>query len=173
MAKQMLSINLGVEGEKRLRAVLQVSIDAIDDMDPAWQRIRDDFAEEEKDWLDSEGRGSFRRLSPAYAARKAAKYGNKPILQRSGRLRASLTDPNDRDFVYRAERLRVVLGTKVRYARYHQKGTRTMPRRPPVRMGRDAGKRWSRIIHEHLFETGQFQRAPRVPLLRGRRRRRA
>lgn len=156
-------MNFGVEGEKRLRMVLQIPIDQIKDLRPAWELIRDDFAKRNRDWLDSEGRGSFAPLSPKYAEWKRRHFGELPILRLTGRLRQSLTETSDGDFLYAPERLRVLLGTKVKYARYHQVGTKRMPRRPPVVVGKDAAFQWAKIIHRHLFESGQFRQASPIP----------
>ena len=124
-ARQMLELNLSVEGEKSLRAVLQVRIDKIKDLRPAWELIRDDFAARERRWLDSEGERTFAKLSDAYGRWKARNYPGRPILRLTGLLRRSLTQPGDPEFLYVPERLRVTLGTTVPYARWHQRGTST------------------------------------------------
>ncbi|PHJ59587.1 hypothetical protein VF14_08935 [Nostoc linckia z18] len=61
--------------------------------------------------------------APLTAAYKKRKRGTK-ILTESGRLRASIT--------YRADGVRVVLGTNIKYARAHQMGypKRNLPPRP-------------------------------------------
>uniref|UniRef100_A0A6M3J2S8 Putative tail protein n=1 Tax=viral metagenome TaxID=1070528 RepID=A0A6M3J2S8_9ZZZZ len=168
MAQQLLSLNFEIEGEKRLRAVLQVPIDKIKNLRPVWDLIRDDFAARNQDWLDSEGKGSFAPLSPAYAAWKEVHFPGMKILQRTRRLYNSLTDVNDADFIYAPEKLRVILGTKVRYGRYHQVGTRRMPRRPILKLGKDAAVQWARMIHQYLFESGQFSRAKPISMQRRR-----
>ena len=49
------------------------------------------------DIFDNEGYGAWEALSPRYAAWKSAVFGELPILERTGNLRASLTLPNGPD----------------------------------------------------------------------------
>ena len=168
MAKQLLVMNLSVEGERSLQMALQVPLDAIKDMDPAWEEIRDSWAAANKKWLDSEGRGSFAPLSPRYAALKVLQVGAKPILQFSGRLYNSLTDTGDGEFFYAPEKLRVTLGTTVPYSRVHQnpRANNPLPRRPPLKMDKRIAITFAKIIQAHLFkiEPGTFSQSARSAL---------
>jgi len=49
------------------------------------------------DIFDNEGYGAWAALTPGYAAEKAIIFGDLPILERTGNLRASLTLPNGPD----------------------------------------------------------------------------
>lgn len=76
--------------------------------------------------------GAWESLSDAYAAWKAKHYPGQPLLERTGALRAALTESNTphsyrewtaRDFAF---------GTAgLEYASFHQFGTGKMPARPP------------------------------------------
>ncbi len=72
----------------------------------------------------------------AWAPRKASTLRRRPggrLLDASGRLRRSLTEPNHPEHVFVAGALGVEeMGTQVPYAGYHQHGTRWMVRRPVV-----------------------------------------
>lgn len=69
-------------------------------------------------------------LDPKYKMRKTATYGARPILVATGALMASL---NHRPFdVDRIGPRRAEFGTSVKYAKYHQTGTRFMPKRPII-----------------------------------------
>ncbi len=91
--------------------------------------------------FDAEGRGPnagrWAGLSARYAESKRRRYGFKPILEATGRLKGALTSPgpnarrqySSREFVF---------GTQgVRYASFHQTGTGRMPARPPLDLTQD------------------------------------
>jgi phage gpG-like protein len=66
-------------------------------------------------------------LNPKYKAAKLARYGPRPILSRTGKLASSLSRrPMDVETIKPdyAE-----FGTSVKYAKFHQTGTRFMPKR--------------------------------------------
>jgi phage gpG-like protein len=69
-----------------------------------------------------------------YAAWKEVHYPGKPILQRTGDLMASLTNPNDPNTVRIEERKALTLGSRIPYAIYHQTGTSKMPARPEIQL---------------------------------------
>lgn len=81
--------------------------------------------------------GRWPGLSPRYQAQKARRYPGRTILERTGRLRASLQVETG-DSIVESSPGRLVLGTRVPYGRYHQKGE-GVPRRAPIDMtDRDA-----------------------------------
>lgn len=91
--------------------------------------------------FDAEGAGpqagSWAPLSVSYAKWKAAHFPGKPILERSGKLKAALTGPG-------ANARRDVTGNELNfgtsglpYASFHQTGTGKMPARPPFDFGPD------------------------------------
>jgi hypothetical protein len=71
--------------------------------------------------------GGWRSLSPAYAAWKMRHYGPKPILVRTGALKASLI-PKGRNNVLRAYKSRGEFGSSLKYLTAHQRGI-GVPRR--------------------------------------------
>ncbi len=97
-------------------------------------------------------------MTPAYAARKRREgYGSR-ILTRTGHLRISLTNSRHPDFVYRPQKLSVEIGTRVPYAQYHQRGTRKMPKREPIRLTQGQVRFWIRLINAFIHREGQKQR---------------
>lgn len=66
-------------------------------------------------------------LSPAYAARKAARYGHRPVLTASGRMAQAFS--GDSMYHVRPSSLSVDGPEDVSYWRYHQTGTSRMPQR--------------------------------------------
>jgi phage gpG-like protein len=109
--------------------------DGIADYRPIWPVIEDDFYAQEKDQFKSEGTeggDKWAPLSPEYAGYKEAHFPGKPILQRTGDLYDSLTNPNSANGVRREERKTLTLGSTLPYALYHQQGTNKMPARPEL-----------------------------------------
>lgn len=96
------------------------------------------------------GTKRWRPLSPAYKARKTAAVGPQPILTRTGRLSGSL---NHRPFdVDRVTPDSATFGTKTPYAKYHQTGTRFMPKRvviPPLQPAQ--GRLLRKIVADHIL----------------------
>jgi hypothetical protein len=97
--------------------------------------IGEAFAEAEREWFQTQGDGSWKPLSKAYAERKAKLYPGKTILVASGELEKSLTD------TLRAIRLippdMFTFGSDVEVNGYslaelHQSGTERMPVRKPI-----------------------------------------
>lgn len=85
--------------------------------------------------------GGWAPLSPIYAAWKLVHYGPRPIMVRTGALMESLTGfpmgvseigPKEAKF-----------GTDIRYAHFHQSGTRKMPKRKIVEVIPGMSRLWS------------------------------
>lgn len=104
----------------------------------------------------SEGGAGNRRpwkpLSPPYAAWKSKHYPGRKILARSGRLRESLTRPGAG--LLAASRNEIVIKTDVPYASFHQKGTRTLPKRQLIVMDKELRSEVERLITAHIKQTG-------------------
>ena len=124
-------------GEAQVDRTLEGLTERALDARPAWAVIMRRLARAEGTQFRTEGAyasGGWAPLSPAYAARKARAYPGKPILERTGRLVRSLTSPTAPDAIRRSEPHLMEFGTSVPYGRYHQTGTRFMPRRRPVEL---------------------------------------
>lgn len=80
--------------------------------------------------------GSWAPLSESYAAWKEKHYPGAPILVRTGKLRAALTDSNAEGARRDVGSDVLTYGTQgVPYASHHQEGTSRMPARPPFDFG--------------------------------------
>jgi phage gpG-like protein len=124
-------------GEDQVTRTLLRYQERVLDARPAFDEIINQLQRAETQQFASEGdygSAGWAPLSPAYAAAKARHYPGKPILERSGRLVASLTQPVGGDAVRVSEPALMIFGTSVPYAKYHQKGTTKMPRRRPVEL---------------------------------------
>lgn len=123
---------------------------AVGDMSGPLGDLADAVLAANAEQFDTEGRGGWAPLSPAYARRKRAKYGDRPILVASGRLRASLTTSPD---VRRVDRDSMEVGSTVPYGVFHQRGTKRMPARPPVALPESFRRDAVRIFQRHLVES--------------------
>jgi phage gpG-like protein len=108
-----------------------------------WEFMGEEFASE-----GSSTGSTWAPLSPRYAAWKLRRFGPKGILQRRGRLLASLANysagststggnaSGNADVVYRVSPTSLEIGTRVPYARYHQMGAPKahLPKRPVMRL---------------------------------------
>jgi phage gpG-like protein len=159
---RFLTFDIEIEGVKQVSRAMAVREDRVQDLRTVWREVAADFARLEKTVFNKEGAlGGWQRwkaLAPATQKEKARKYGGNKILVRSGRLRMSLTNPTSPEFVFISMPLSVELGTRVPYAKYHQKGTSKMAKREPIRITEAGKKRWVKMIQAYLVKTGQLER---------------
>jgi phage gpG-like protein len=142
---------LEIAGEVQLDRGIARFADGVTDYAPIWPVIEDDFYALEKDQFNSqgaEGGVNWPALSPAYAGWKEAQFPGMPILQRTGDLYSSLTNPSDANAVHREERKVLTLGTRVPYAIYHQSPAprKRLPRRPEIMLN----EAFKRAVMHHI-----------------------
>lgn len=114
------------------------------------------FESREQQQFDEEGAGpsgKWAPLSPGYAAWKAKRYPNKPIMQRSGALHDALTSSSS-SFARRSiSESDFVFGTRgVPYASVHFVDNGNRPARPPVDFGSDVEADVQRALVESTRE---------------------
>lgn len=162
MAGELFQFRIDVDGVPQINRALGVLAKRVKDLRPAWQEIIEDFAKSEETLFQRQGNvgglGRWAPLNPDYAARKRAQGFGSKILVRTGRLKRSLTNPHHGEFISKVRPLSLTMGTRVPYAKYHQRGTSKMPRREPIRLAETTKRRWTRIIQRYLLESGQFER---------------
>lgn len=150
-----MRIDVEVFGDSQVDRELLKYQDRADDMTPALQFLADDFYEMEQRQFASQGgfaSAGWAPLSPTYAAQKAAAFPGKGILEATGDLLESLTRPGVRAIRdISPDELHVA--TRVPYARFHQTGTRKMPRRRVVEFRAQDRVRWVKVLQSYL-ETG-------------------
>jgi phage gpG-like protein len=116
----------------------------VKDLRPAWVKVHDLLREESRKQFSSEGShgsGGWASLSPEYAARKLKAFGPRPILHATERLRQAYTRKSaDHVEVSKPLELRHGASSRLDYAKFHQGGTRRMPRRPPMQLTAKARK---------------------------------
>jgi phage gpG-like protein len=132
-----MKFSIEVEGkEQLLSSFLEVQEGVVDLRKlGTWDWVATEFRKIEKEIFDSEGSasrgGRWKELSTKYKERKLRKWGPVPILQASGKLYRALSGTSP-DSVFEKEAQSMAIGTSLPYARYHQTGTKRMPKRPPM-----------------------------------------
>lgn len=141
-----------LDGEVQLSIALSRMIRAVDDLRPFGPAFREAFNAVELEQFGSQGAkgrdGRWAALSKPYEAWKRKRWGNKPILQASGRLMEALTGKSG-DTLLISEPHLIGLGAVVDYGSYHQHGTSRMPARKPISVG---SRQESRIFGRALGE---------------------
>lgn len=91
----------------------------------------------------------WKPLSTAYAKFKAKRWPGKPIMRASDRLFTSLAQKT-RDSVVRPTRKYVEYGTRVPYARHHQRGGGRLPQRKVIDLMLEDKRQVRKIVADHL-----------------------
>lgn len=125
------------------------------DASPAFDAMGDRLARAEERQFSSQGgygSGGWPALSPAYGAWKARHYPGKPILERTGLLRESLTQ---RPFgIDENTGTTAVFGSGVHYGAFHQHGGGHLPRRRPLELPEDERRAWGKVMQRWLVDGG-------------------
>lgn len=154
------NIRLSFWGDEQLNRTIDRTLEALDDATPAWEVIATSFARAERRQFRSEGgyaSGGWAPLSPRYAAWKAVHYPGKPILERTGTLKKSLTE---RPFGIEVLRPRsMVIGSDIDYGEHHQHGGTRLPRRRPVELPESLRREWVKTIQRYIV-TGSASARP-------------
>ena len=121
------------------------------------RKITEDFTRQAFEQIRAGQSGGYAPLSPAYKAWKDANKPGRPILVFSGRLVKSFLDPRSRFMSVKTTRRGSALeiSSTVKYARYHQEGTRKMPARPLFIANRETASRFRKILWEQV-STGHY-----------------
>ena len=161
----MLGITFEVEGVPQMARVLGISFKRVKDLRPVWDDIADDFGKGEKSLFSRQGAkqgwAAWAPLNPDYVKWKKSKGFSTRILQRKGDLKDSLTRRSDKNFIFKPRKLGMEIGTKVPYAKYHQRGVpkNKLPKREPIRITNTQRKTWVKLIQKYVIESGQFERS--------------
>jgi len=153
----MFRFRLEIAGEVQMDRGIARFADGVTDYRPIWAMVEDDFYALEKRQFESEGAeggDSWQPLSPAYAEWKEAHYPGMPILERTGNLQQSLTNPADPDAVCIEERKALTVGTRVPYAIYHQslEPRTVLPRRPEIMLTEGFKRTVMHHVQQYLMQ---------------------
>lgn len=131
-----------------------------DDWRQPFEQMAEDFWEQNKETFEAEGPG-WRPLSPRYAKWKEKAYPGKPILVRTGALKASLTSGFARHSIFEVYPTRMEIGTSIPYAMYHQTGSLKVvdhpPKRSPVEITYGLRKTWNKRLENWLRDEINYQ----------------
>lgn len=135
----MFRFRMEVAGQVQMDRGIARFSEGLADYRPIWPVIEDDFYAQVKDQFRTEGEEGgdrWKELTPDYAGWKEAHFPGKPILERTGDLLSSLTNPNDPNTVRIEGRKTLTLGSAIPYAIYHQTGSRDskLPARPEIQL---------------------------------------
>lgn len=156
-----LTVRAVVDATAALKAN-NIRLQRLANMRPVWDYIADDFAKKQKTVFSKGGAVSgfsaWAPLKPNTIERKNNsnfKRNANRILVRSGQLRSSLTNRSHPNFVFRATSKSMQIGTNVRYASVHDKGSFSsgIPRRSLIRIPDDVLRKWNSRILRHLVST--------------------
>jgi len=154
----MFVLKFSIVGKEEVLRGFDRWTEGLSDFSPALEDIADDFLELEKTQFAGQGKsgsGGWKALSPDYGAWKAVNYPGAKILERDGWLRDSLTVKDAPFQVREITATQAVMGSNLKYAMYHQTGTRKMPARPPIQLSESDKTRWGKLVHEWLFATAK------------------
>lgn len=164
----MLNVAYDIQGEEKFERALSLLYDSFRDWRRLWPQIAAEFYRIEKEQFNSQGAsgasGAWQELSAGYEKYKALTYPGRPILQASGHLKESITDPTNRDHVFRMTETSLTIGTTDPVGRYHQRGSERLPQRKifdltddDKRHLRDVARReFQRVALELKFEVIGF-----------------
>ncbi len=151
----LVKIRCEVANEVQLSRAFETGIAEFLDLRKPFSMMADEFFESMANVFSAEGafeeRSRWQELSPAYAKWKARHFPGRKILERTGRMKRSLTTKGGPDNVLEITPKSLSVGTRVPYAMYHQKGTSRMPMRKIIELTNAQKRRWVRIMHTYMY----------------------
>lgn len=155
--RRLLDVDIRIEGMGRFLQYLRGKKRLMEDMRPVFQKIRYEFYEHMEDVFESEGAILGERWTPLnrrYAAWKAKRFPGRKILERTGKLKRSLTGKGGAGAVVELDKDELSIGTDVWYAHRHQEGVPAfnLPPRPFLHPPPKLVRRWADLIRAHVVE---------------------
>lgn len=152
-------VNFEIAGEKQIVRRFENFTVNLDDLTPAFKEILKSFYAGEKKQFETEGgwgSGGWMPLSSSYATWKDPSL---KIMEQSGYLRDALTGAvpaNTQGNVEIIESNMLIMGTDIDYAIYHQSNAprRKLPMRKVIEIPAAERKKWTSIIHKHIWRGG-------------------
>jgi phage gpG-like protein len=123
--------------------------DNLDDFGPVFKEAKEDLQTLWRNNFLQNGlpAGGWKPLDAEYGSWKSINFPGKGPMVRSGKLFRSLTDlrgnPN------KIDKKEATFGTNIKYAEFHQSGTRNMPARPVVFVSERSERKWADSAAEH------------------------
>ncbi len=148
-----------VDNDRSFRTALEKAKALAEDMRRPLELVSKDFFKSQDGLWNTSGAGRYPDLTTRYKIQKENRWGFiYPLLEASGALRRSLTNPSDSNAVAEiVNRDTLVMGTKLPYARAVQSkrkflfiGPEAQKFATTAHMGRV--DRWKKIFRDHLLE---------------------
>ena len=151
------NVEIQVEGQRELIRGFNQLAEEFRDFRPVWKDIKPILFDIEKKLFDSEGgsgkSGKWKSLTKPYSEIKQKRFGNKKILEASGKLRKSLTSDTS-DTIFETSKDELIFGSKLPEFRGHFKGNSktNLPVRKPVDISDRDKERLGRAGRKSLVE---------------------
>jgi len=149
-----INISITLDGVGTINKRINKVSKSIKDISPSFKKIAQDFRETEGKVFSGQGaygsRPGWIPLAPLYKEWKSRHYPGKPILQVTGDLRNSLAEKG-KNHVEIITNKSLTIGSSDPKMKWHQKGTKKMPSRPPVTYTRYQGNKWAKIIRDDIL----------------------
>ena len=142
----MIRLSFEVDASSLNKATAQFAR-AARDYRPVWSRVAGVIYEDMRGRFESEGAGTWAKLSPSYRAWKLRHYPSQAIGQLTGSLMRSVTSQSAPGSIYEEGRLTLTLGSSIKHAGWFSHGTRRMPARPVYVISSNA----ERGVNEQVF----------------------
>jgi len=150
----MLVTSYIIENDKEFARQIDGAVKRVGNLRVAFTIIAKDWRKSNKAQFTLKNGGQYPPLSQRYAETKKLKYGNEPILVRTGRLRDSVSGTLNDDSIQVISGDGLIMGTRVPYGIYHQsdKARQKIPLRKFLFIGAEAPRTAPRAI------TGRLER---------------
>jgi len=157
----LVKIRFVVDNEVQLSRAFETGIAQFLNLEVPFNKMADDFYQTMAGVFSAEGafeeRTKWQDLSPTYAIWKSRNFPGRKILERTGRLKTSLTTRGGSDSVLEVTPNSLSVGTMVPYALRHQRGnpSTNLPMRKIIELTDAQKKRWVHIMHRYMYEVAQ------------------
>lgn len=159
-------VNYQVDPDKKFQAAITAALKEVSDLTIPYTLITKSWFKGNRAIFALKGPGKYVDLTPGYKKQKKKAVGFVyPILRRSGALERSITEPGDPASISLIiNKTTLILGTKVPYGKYHQFGTKRLPKRPFILVGAeqvsppDLNRRreaWLQIISDYVMQASR------------------
>jgi hypothetical protein len=148
-----------VKGEAKLYGAIGRVSDALSDFRRRWRRNITIRLAHQRDWMDTQGRGSWPKLTDTYLERKShnPKAAFVEILKFTGHLYRSLVEPGSPDSFIEEDKTRLVMGTIDPKGRLHHEGRGRLPVRRVIVIDDDERREHAEALYESVADVARAE----------------
>jgi phage gpG-like protein len=148
----MIPFSFETNSEAVLRALDNYQ-ESLEDNSDALAAVAGDLRQMVADQFATEGTAGGTPWAPlAPSTLRKSRRTRSGILNLTGALLGSLTDPGASGHVEETDGSQLLFGSALAYAGFHQTGTRRMPARPIIVLSDDSTARWLEIVRAQIEE---------------------